>query len=117
MRHCLWSHPAQKQKIIDILTEAVEKHGYSLTVNLVTLKKEIKEFEQDVDTEIRVKHTTTTEELMPVHDEYFLLEKKANKFQGELISINQYRALKIDEPQVTNFYDAEKKPGQPHQSR
>ncbi|MEM6805247.1 MAG: AAA family ATPase, partial [Bacteroidota bacterium] len=108
MNHCLWSSPEQQQTIRDILADAVAKHGYTLAVNLSSLKKEVQEFEREVEEEIRIPHNVTTEKLLPVEDEYFRLEKQDNKFQGSLIKIEHYRALSIDEAQVSNFYDEQK---------
>ena len=108
MNHCLWGSPDQQQIILDILTDAIAKHGYTMAVNLSSLKKEVKAFQAEVEKAIRIPHSVPVEQLMPVHDEFFRLEKKDNKFRGVLVKIKQYRALKIDEPQVTNFYDEEK---------
>ncbi len=108
MNHCLWGSPDQRQIIRDILTEAIAKHGYTMAVNLTSLKKEVKEFQEEVEREIRITHTVSTEQLMPIEDEYFKLEKQDSKFQGVLVTIKQYRALSIDDPQVTNFYDEHK---------
>ncbi len=108
MKHCLWNHPDHCQVIIDIISAAIEKHGFSIAVNLQALKREIQEFTEDVDQEIRVKNIVSSAELMPFYDEYFKLKKQEDKFSGVFISIKQYRTLKMDEPEVTNFYDEEK---------
>lgn len=108
MRHCLWSTPDQQQTIQDLLTDAIAKHGYTMAVNLVSIKKEVKEFEEEVENETQIKHKISVEQLLPVHDEYFRLVKRDTKFQGVLVKIQHYRTLEIDEPQVTNFYDEEK---------
>ncbi len=106
MNHCLWSRPSQRELIRKTISDAVEKHGYTLAVNLQMLKKEVKEFEADVDKEIRVRHVISQAQLMPVDDEYFQLELADTKFQGKFITIKQYRQLQIGEQQVVNFYDA-----------
>ncbi|MEL6676867.1 MAG: AAA family ATPase, partial [Bacteroidota bacterium] len=108
MNHCLWGRPDQRQIIQDLLAEAIAKHGYTMAVNLSSLKTEVREFQTEVDAEIRIPHTVSSEQLMPVHDEFFRLKKEDQKFQGSLVKIKQYRELTIDEPQVTNFYDEEK---------
>ncbi|MEM1318873.1 MAG: AAA family ATPase [Bacteroidota bacterium] len=108
MNHCLWGSPGQQQKIRDILTEAVAKHGYTMAVNLSSLKKEVKEFQEEVEKEIRIPHTVSAEQLMPIYDEYFRLEKQESKFKGVLVKITAYRALSIDDPQVVNFFDEQK---------
>ena len=103
MNHCLWSIPDHQQIIRDILADAIAKHGYTMAVNLSALKKEVQEFQDEVEKEIRIPHTRTIEKLIPVEDEYFRLDKQDNKFQGSLVKIEQYRTLSIDEPRVTNF--------------
>ncbi len=108
MYHCLWGSPNQRQTIRDILTEAVAKHGYTMAVNLSMLKKETKEFQEEVESEIRISHTVSKNQLMVIDDEYFRIEKQDSKFQGVFITIKQFRMLSIDDPQVTNFYDEEK---------
>lgn len=107
MIHCLWNHPKQWDKIKEIVTEAIRRHGYTMAVNLQMIKRETQDFEADVDQEIRVRHVVTEQELLPIKDEYFELEKEDDKFDGVLVSIKQFNALKMDSPQVTNFYDKE----------
>ena len=108
MYHCLWGSPNQKPKIREILTDAVAKHGYSMAVNLNSLKKEVKEFQADVDKEIKVTHTVNEEQLMTIDDEYFQIQKEDSKFQGVYVTIKQYRQLTIEGELVINFYDENK---------
>ncbi|MEM7657281.1 MAG: AAA family ATPase [Bacteroidota bacterium] len=108
LNHCLWSQPDQQPVIRDLIADAVAKHGYTLAVNLSSLKKEVQAFQQEVEQEIRIPHTTTIEKPLPVLDEFFRLVKEDNKFQGTLVRIKQFRDMTIDEPKVTNFFDEEK---------
>jgi len=108
MYHCLWGNPNQRIKIREILTEAVAKHGYTMAVNLTMIKKEVSEFQAEVEQEISIKHSISEEQLMPIEDEYYRLEKQNNKFQGVYIKINQYRQLSIEDTEVVNFYDEDK---------
>jgi MoxR-like ATPase len=108
MHHCLWSSPSQKVKIREILTDAVAKHGYTMAVNLTMLKKEVKEFQEDVEAEIKITHIVNEEQLMSIDDEYFQIEKEDSKFQGVFLKINQFRQLTLEGELVTNFYDENK---------
>jgi len=108
MQHCLWGNPDQHQKIKEVLTEAVAKHGYTMGVNLNMLKKEVKSFQADVDQEIKINHTVNEEQLMTFEDDYLQLEKENHKFQGAFITIKQYRELTIENESVINFYDENK---------
>ncbi|MEL6124449.1 MAG: AAA family ATPase, partial [Bacteroidota bacterium] len=108
MKDCLWSSPDQQQYVEDILADAISKHGYTMAVNLSTVKSEVREFEVEVKTETQIPNTISTEQLLPVDDEYFRLQIDHAKFQGSLVKIAQYRALSIDEYQVVNFYDEQK---------
>ncbi len=106
MVHCLWSKPSQLELLQEIVSEAIRKHGYTMAVNLNMLKREISEFETDVNEEIKVKYASVEERLLPVKEAYFELVKDENKFEGTLVSINQFKALQLDNEEVTNFYDS-----------
>lgn len=108
MIHCLWGTPNQIDHLRDIITSAIAKHGYSLAVNLNMIKKEVEDFQEDVDREIKIEHKVEAEELMIIDDEYFQLQKAESKFQGVYITIKQYRELSIDDEAVINFYDENK---------
>lgn len=108
MVHCLWGHPEQVDKVREIITEAVRQHGYTMAVNLKMVRQEAEDFEQDVDQEIKIRHIVSEEQLMPIDDEYFQLNKDDNRFEGIYVPIKQYRNLKIGEAEVVNFYDTNK---------
>ncbi|MEO0726102.1 MAG: AAA family ATPase [Bacteroidota bacterium] len=105
MEHCLWNYPEHQEVVREMITDAVRKHGYSLAINLNALKQEVADFEQDVDRETRIRNTTVEDQLLPVHEKYYQLEKVSTQFNGELIAIDQFRQLQTDEDTVTNFYD------------
>ncbi|MEM8527078.1 MAG: AAA family ATPase [Bacteroidota bacterium] len=105
MLHCLWNTPIQKEIIRDLVVDAVRKHGYSMAVNLQTLKKEVADFEADVNKEIKVRHKVVEEQLMPIEEEYYELLKESHQFEGKHVTIKQYRQLNASETSVTNFYD------------
>lgn len=108
MEHCLWNNPEQREVIREMLVEAVRKHGYSVAVNLQNLKREVREFEQDVEEEIRIHHTVEEEQMLPVAESYYQLEKDLSQFRGVLVSIDQFRSLTNDTFSSVNFYDEEK---------
>ncbi|WP_373548536.1 AAA family ATPase [Haliscomenobacter sp.] len=105
MIHCLWSRPEQKELIEEMVTDAIRRHGYSMAVNLNLLKREVEDFEKDVNDEIRVKHTVAEEQLLVVQDDYYELIKEDQQFEGFLVSVKQFRQLNLEAPQVVNFYD------------
>ena len=108
MIHCLWSAPEQKNKIKEIVTESVRRHGYTMAVNLQMIKRELQDFEEEVDQEIRVRHTVSEDQLFPIDDEYYQLNKEDDKFEGALILIKQFKQLSIGESKVINLYDPNK---------
>ena len=108
MIHCLWSVPEQKEKIQEIVTEAIRRHGYTMAVNLQMVKREVSDFEEEVDKEIKIPHIISEEQLFPIDDEYYELNKEDSKFEGTLVPIKQFQKLRIGEQQVVNFYDSNK---------
>ncbi len=107
MVHCLWNKPEQKEMLQEIINEAIRRHGYTMTVNLQMIKREVRDFEEDVNGEIKVKHTVAEEHPKPVKEEYYEMIKEDQQFEGSLVNITQFQQLQIGESQVTNFYDTE----------
>lgn len=105
MIDCLWSRPSQQDLIEEIVRDAIRKHGYTMAVNLQMIKREVNDFEEDVNKEIKVPHTVTREQLEIVRDEYYRLVKEDNKFEGVLVPTKLFRKLESGNPEVTNFYD------------
>ncbi|NRB64778.1 MAG: ATPase, partial [Saprospiraceae bacterium] len=103
--HCLWNKPAQLDILREMIQEAVRKHGYTLAVNLRIIKQEVADFEEDVHQEIRVKHVLTEEVPLLLNEAYFEVLNDDNQFEGNHINTKQWRGLRMDEFQVTNFYD------------
>ena len=107
MIDCLWGRPAQKEVIEEIVRDAIRKHGYTMAVNLQMIKREVLDFEEEVEKEIKIPHTVTREQLEIIQEEYYKLVKSDNKFEGALVPTKQFRNLNRDELVVTNFYDDE----------
>ena len=108
MIHCLWGSPEDIEVLRNIVIESIANHGYSLAVNLNNLKKEVEDFQSDVDKEMKIEHISEAEELMTIEDEYFELVKTDSKFKGKYLTIKQYRELSMSEEMIINFYDNEK---------
>ncbi len=108
MEHCLWNSPEQREVIREMVVEAVRKHGYSMAVNLQQLKREVSEFEADVQTETRIRHVVEEEQLVPVEESFYELEKDTSQFRGVLIGIDQFRSLTDQEMVSINFYDEQR---------
>jgi len=105
--HCLWSHPNQKEEIQEIVSETIRKHGYSIAINLNMVRKEMEEFEQEVEEETRIKRVIAEDRLLPFKDLYYHILQKEKQFQGDLIKISEYNALNTTNFQVVNIYDKE----------
>ena len=105
MVNCLWSQPQQREEIQEVVSEAIRKHGYSIAVNLNLLRKELNQFEQEVEDETRIKRSIAEDRLLPVQDEYYEFIQTEKQFQGSLLKIKEYNKLDIRDFQVVNIYD------------
>jgi len=107
MVHCLWNTPNQIEPIKDIVSEVIRKHGYSVTLKLGMIRKELEAFEEEVNQEVFVNHIIE-EKLPKDYDEtYFQVEKPNNNFEGKYLKINDFNKISTDESQIVNFYDDE----------
>jgi MoxR-like ATPase len=105
MTHCLWNQPQQFETVQQIVSETIRKHGYSVSIGLNMLKREVEEFRQEVDAEVKIKNTVTEEVLRPIEEEYYALRKNGEQFAGQYIQVKDYNKLKVDDLDVVNLYD------------
>ncbi len=109
MKHCLWNRPEQRDAVLNLITEAIRRHGYTLAVNLKMIRREMEAFEEEVEQELRVRHIRSEQVLQPVDEEYYELLQQDEQFEGERIRIKDFRQLRMDEAEVTNIYDGDNK--------
>lgn len=107
MSHALWNQPSQIELVQEILAETIRKHGYSVSVGLPMLRREIAEFNDEVEEEVRVRIAKTEEVLRPVEEEYYELEKNGAPFAGKYLQVKDYNRLKSSDAPVLNLYDDE----------
>ncbi len=105
MVHCLWSHPNQIPFIQEVVSEAIRKHGYSIAVNLGMLRKELDEWEKEVQEETRIQRTIAEDRLQPIQEEYFGFVQMEKQFQGDMLKISEYQKLSVTESAIINIYD------------
>ncbi|MEO0897927.1 MAG: AAA family ATPase [Bacteroidota bacterium] len=105
MVHALWGHPSQLNEIQEIVSETIRKHGYSISINLNMLRKEVAQFEQEVEEETRIKRVQAEDRLLPVQDLFYHILQKEKQFQGELIKISEYTNLNTTDFQIVNVFD------------
>lgn len=104
--HCLWNSPEQVETAQEIVAETIRKHGYTLALNLNTLKQEIKDMEEEVNAETRIPHTRLVEEIKPVEREYYEVLNMQQYFDASRIKRAEYDRLSVDEESTINLYDA-----------
>ncbi|MEL6842631.1 MAG: ATPase, partial [Bacteroidota bacterium] len=107
MVHCLWNAPSQLELLQEIVSETVRKHGYSIAINLQMLRRELDEFEAEVDTETRIKRVITEDRLQAVQEEYYAFTQQEKQIQGDLINIADFNRLDVEDFEVINIYDHE----------
>ncbi len=105
MIHTLWNQPEQLKVVQEIVGESIRKHGYSVSIGLSMLKKEVSDFEAEVEREVKIKHKLSEEVLRPIEEEYYALRKNGEQFAGKYIMVKDYNKLKLDELDVVNLYD------------
>ena len=105
IRHCLWNRPEHEKKIDDLIKNVLRDHGYSLSLRLHLIQKEIEAFEKEVEKETQIPIIETKEVAKVVDDQYFELENQGLPFSGNLIKITDFRALNLNELSVLNVFD------------
>lgn len=105
MVHCLWNEPAQIKVIEEIVSETIRKHGYSVSIGMPALRREVREFAKEVEEEVKVAHLSSEEVLRPVEDEYYALRKNGEDFAGRYLQVKDFNKLSTESEEVLNLYD------------
>jgi MoxR-like ATPase len=109
LAHGLWSAPEQFTPLTKMLGEVIKNHGYSVTVGLQSLRKEISQLEAEVESETLVQVPETRLQLKPYDDRYYRLVKNGLPFEGVFLTVKEYNQLARGELTVMNYYDGQYK--------
>jgi MoxR-like ATPase len=107
MSHVLWNQPSQIAVVQEIIGETIRKHGYSVAIGLPILRREVSEFSDEVEQEVRIRIAKSEEVLRPIEDNYYELEKKGEPFSGKYLQVKDYNKLQNSDLPVLNLYDDE----------
>ncbi len=101
--HCIWNEPAQFATVLQFTKDAIQKHGYSITLNLSDIKEELKEFYEEVKSEICFVKTFSYNEPVTVHKKFYRIDSFGD---NDYLSIHRdYRLIqKTDFDKLTNKY-------------
>jgi MoxR-like ATPase len=105
--HCLWSRPEQMDRVMDLVSETIRKHGYTLALNLQDLKKELKEFEEEVYQETKIQNKVFKNELITIEQDYYEVLEIKQYFDGFLIKKADFVKLNRDENISISLYDGD----------
>ncbi len=103
--HCLWGRPEQMDMVMELVSETIRKHGYTLALNLQTLKQELKDFEEEVYQETKIQNKVFKNELISVEKDYYEVLDIKQYFDGFLIKKADFAKLNRDENVSISLYD------------
>jgi MoxR-like ATPase len=69
--HCLWSEEAEMKMVDHFVQDAIEKHGYTVSLDFADMQQELHEFKTEIDEETKFVKDTRVEVLDEVHDGYY----------------------------------------------
>lgn len=71
IKACIWNEPEQIPAVSQFVCDAIQKHGYKLSMNLSQIAEELKAFEDDVKTETSFLKEVYFEEPIVVEKDYY----------------------------------------------
>lgn len=98
IKDCLWNETEQIQTVSQFVKDAIQKHGYSLTLNLTDIREELSEFWHEVQDE--TSHMKPIQIPKKHYQQFYLLAD----FQSPLFKITDYDSLGEEYKNVT-FYN------------
>jgi MoxR-like ATPase len=91
IQHCIWNEPKQKETISQFVKDAVQKYGYKLSLDTVSINKEIDDFKREVQEETIHIKDTREEKLVTKDGTYYIIENWPR--QNNLLHISDYKRL------------------------
>lgn len=98
IKDCLWNETEQIQTVSQFVKDAIQKHGYSLTLNLTDIKEELSEFWHEVQDE--TSHMKPIQIPKKHYQNFYLLAD----FPRPLFKITDYDSLGEEYKTIT-FYN------------
>lgn len=71
IKDCLWNETEQIQAVSQFVSDAIQKHGYTLNFNFTGIKDELKEFQLEISEETKFEKDTRVEVLINARNDYF----------------------------------------------
>jgi len=103
IKYCLWNETEQIQAVSQFVRDAIQKHGYKLSINLSDIVDELKDIENDVKTETSFLKEVNVEIPKVFENKYY---KPDGFWNPEFkISKKDYDSLTYDKPIYLNYYD------------
>lgn len=106
--HCLWEKPQHFNPVMEMVQDVIRKHGYSVALNLQTIKKELQEFEEEVALETKIKNQVWKDEPLTVNKDFFEVLNAQLYFDGFMVKKAEFAKLSTDETNSISLYDADK---------
>ncbi len=100
IKDCLWNETEQIQTVSQFVKDAIQKHGYSLTLNLTDIKEELSEFWHEVQDE--TSHMKPIQIPKKHYQHFYLIEG----FPRPLFKITDYDSLGDDYKNVVFYNDS-----------
>ena len=88
--HCIWNEPTQFEIVLQFTKDAIQKHGYTLTLKLSDISEELSDFNDDVISETSFMKEVNVTELQVVENSFYQI--LGWNYQAR-ISIDEYKAL------------------------
>lgn len=99
---CLWSETEQVKKVEQFVKDAVEKHGYTTSIDLEPIREKINELKEDISEQTKMIKDTRATTLATTRESYYEIED----FNGSanLIAMNDYHNLRPTDTHRNLFY-------------
>jgi len=101
--HCIWNEKEQKDTVWPVVSEAVEKYGYTKEIDFTSIKDELVNFKTEIDEETKFVKEIRVEMLEPVHNDYFeILDPPHQK--SYLINQDEFKILTNQNKSINLYY-------------
>jgi len=110
--HCVWNEQNQIALTSQFTNDAIEKHGYSVSIDLSALKEELEDLKKDVKSETSYTKSVPVKKPVAVYDKFYRIANINTKTYGQyenfkLILIKDFKNLGASYKEVQVFNDSD----------
>jgi MoxR-like ATPase len=103
IKYCIWNEEEQIETVYGFVKDAIEKHGYTYSLDFGGIRKELDEFKKEIDEETKFIKDTRVKSLTIVYNDYYEVLNPPSRYDN-LINKSDFDRLSNQDQSIHIYY-------------